>query len=186
MGRSDVREDRIEVRRVWLRGEATRQWAMALSFAAYRQSLDTSFEVGTRVVADVFRYPGAVALRVLVGQRHAAPEPAAPVDPCTVADACAQVGAAVAGEPWLDRFPVCVLAAPVRADGRWMLSDASGSLPLVEGATGVGTLLACSEGAAVAVTAEWTPLGLVPLTVHLPDRAVDIGPVADPSFVGAP
>jgi hypothetical protein len=36
----------------------------------------------------------------------------------------------------------------------------------------------------VAVTAEWTPSGLVPLTVHLADRAVDVGPTADRSFVG--
>jgi hypothetical protein len=36
----------------------------------------------------------------------------------------------------------------------------------------------------VVVTAEWTVAGLVPLTVHLDDRAVDIGPLADASFVG--
>ena len=67
MGRSDVREDRIEVRRIWLRGASSREWAMVLSFAAYQQTLDTSFAVGTQVHADLFRYPGAVALRVLVG-----------------------------------------------------------------------------------------------------------------------
>ncbi len=59
MGRSDTREDRIEVRRVWLRGQATQRWAMVLSFAAYRQSLDDSLRVGTVVPADVFFYPGA-------------------------------------------------------------------------------------------------------------------------------
>ena len=38
IGRSDIREDRIEVRRVWLRASASGRWAMLLSFAAYRQS----------------------------------------------------------------------------------------------------------------------------------------------------
>ena len=76
-------------------------------------------------------------------------------------------------------------AAPARVGARWVLTDGSGSLPLVDGATGVGTLLACSQGREGAVSAEWTPRGLVPLTVHLADRAIDIGPVADPSFVGA-
>ena len=62
-------------------------------------------------------------------------------------------------------------------------TDSTGSLPVVDGAS-VGTLLACSAGRPVVVTAEWTVAGLVPLTVHVDDRAVDIGPVADPSFVG--
>jgi hypothetical protein len=185
MGRSDVREDRIEVRRVWLRGRSTGEWAMVLSFAAYRQSLDTSFEVGTAVRADVFRYPGAVGLRVLVGRRHADAQPCPGVEAVGVTAACAEVGEALAREPWLDRHPLCVLAAPARLGDRWVLTDAAGSLPLADGTPGVAALLACSEGRPVAVTAEWTPLGMVPLTVHLADRAVDIGPVADESFVGA-
>jgi hypothetical protein len=102
-----------------------------------------------------------------------------------VAEACAQVGAAVAAEPWIERYPVCLLAAPARTGSRWVLTDNGGSLPLVEGATGVGALLACSEGRPVPITAEWTPHGMVPLTAHLPDRAVDLGPTADPSFLAA-
>lgn len=186
MGRSDTREDRIEVRRIWLRGaakgQAAGEWAMVLSFAAYQQSLDTSFEVGTQVHADLFRYPGAVALRVLVGPRHGEPQPAPPVPGSSITQACSQLGAALAAEPWLERYPLCVAAAPTRVAGRWVLTDSTGSLPLVDG-TSVGTLLACSAGGPVTVTAEWTVAGLVPLTVHLADRAVDIGPVADSSFV---
>jgi hypothetical protein len=185
MGRGDVREDRIEVRRVWLRGRSTGEWAMVLSFAAYRQSLDSSFEVGTAVRADVFRYPGAVGLRVLVGRRHADAQPSRDVEAVGVAAACAEVGEALAREPWLDRHPLCVLAAPARLGDRWVLTDAQGSLPLADGAPGVAALLACSEGRAVPITAEWTPLGVVPLAVHLADRSIDIGPVADESFVGA-
>ena len=183
MGRSDVREDRIEVRRMWLRGQSTGQWAMVLSFAAYQQSLDTSLQVGTRVHADLFRYPGALGLRVLVGPRHGEAEVVHQVAAVDVAEACDQVGAALAREPWIDRYPVCVQAAPARVGGRWVLTDRHGSLPIAEGAPGVGALLACSAGRPVAVTAEWTPAGLVPLTVHLPDRAIDVGPVADSSFV---
>ena len=187
MGRSDTREDRIEVRRIWLRGAADRpdgRWAMVLSFAAYRQTLDDTLPVGTRVHADLFRYPGSVALRVLVGPRHEPPQPAPIPSGSSISDACAQVGRALAAEPWLERYPICVVASPTRAAGRWLLTDSSGSLPLVDGATGVGTLLACSGGRSATITAEWTAAGLVPLTVHLPDRAVDIGPVADPSFLG--
>ena len=49
----------------------------------------------------------------------------------------------------------------------------------------LAVLLAASAGAAVAVATEWTADGLVPLTVFLPDRVLDIGPRADPSFVSA-
>jgi hypothetical protein len=184
-GRSDVREDRIEVRRIWLRGVATGQWAMVLSFAAYQQSLDDSLEVGAQVHADVFRYPGAVALRVLVGRRHGDAAPADPPPTLSLADACTAVGGAVAREPWLERYPVTVLAVPARSGGQWHLTDHTGSLPLAEGIAGISTLLACSSGAPVALTVEWTPWGLVPLTVHLHDRSIDIGPVADSSFVAA-
>jgi hypothetical protein len=65
-----------------------------------------------------------------------------------------------------------------------LLTDSTGSLPLVDGSIG-GTLLACTAGRPSTVMAEWTAAGLVPLTVHLADRAVDIGPVAEASFVKA-
>ena len=130
MGRSDTREDRIEVRRIWLRGATTGAWAMVLSFAAYQQSLDATMTVGTQLHADVFRYPGAVALRVLVGPRHAEPQAAPLPVGSSVAEACAQVGRALAAEPWLERYPVCVVAAPTRVARRWLLTDSTGSLPL--------------------------------------------------------
>jgi hypothetical protein len=76
-GRSDTREDRIEVRRWWLRGTRSGRWAMLLSFAAYRQSLDDSFVPGTVVHADLHRYPGG-SLRALAGERYADPLPFAP------------------------------------------------------------------------------------------------------------
>jgi hypothetical protein len=190
MGRSDTREDRIEVRRVWLRGAATGRWAMVLSFAAYGQSLDTSLEVGTSVHADIYPYPGVLGLRALVGRRHDEPTPctdlAAVGGPgLSVADACAAVGSALAAEPWVERVPCCMVGTPTMQAGRWLLTDASGSVPLVAEARGLHMLLACSQGADVSLTAEFTAAGLLPLTVHLADRHIDVGPVADPSFVGA-
>ena len=126
---------------------------MVLSFAAFQQSLDTSFDVGTQVHADLFRYPGAVALRVLVGPRHGDAQPAPPIAGSSVADACIHIGRALTAEPWLERYPLCVDAALTRAGGRWLLTDSTGSLPLVDGAS-VGTLLACSAGRPATVVAE--------------------------------
>jgi hypothetical protein len=183
-GRSDTREDRIEVRRVWMYGRASRRWAMLLSFAAYQQTLDDSWVVGTTVSCDLYRYPGALGLRALAGARHGEPVPYHDLADVTVADACNAVGSMLASEPWIERLPVTVTAAPTRRDGSWLLSDRTGAVPVVA-SNGVGRLLACSAGAPVTTTCEWTAAGLVPLTVHLADRAVDVGPVADASFVGA-
>jgi hypothetical protein len=182
-GRSDTREDRIEVRRHWLRGAASGRWALVLSFAAYRQSLDTSLVVGTSLRADLHRYPGP-ALRALVGLRHG--EPVAPARPPAVdlGTACDEIGSMLVVEPWLDRLPVTVRAAVSQTGSAWVLTDDTGSLPVLAGPS-MDTLLAVSGGAPVDITVEWTPHGVVPLTIHAPDRSIDIGPRADDSFVSA-
>lgn len=193
MARSEVREDRIEVRRTWLRGADTGTWAMVLAFAAYGQTFDDSLVVGSVVHADVYRYPGALGLRVLVGRQHGEitidddAAAAACAAATTVQQACAEVGRAVAREPWIERYPVCVRAHPARDGSGWAVSDDTGSLPLAETTgSGLAMLLACSAGASVVLTGEWTPWGLVPLAVHLPDRTIDIGPRAEPSFLAGP
>lgn len=189
-GRSDTREDRIEVRRVWLRGQASGRWAMVLSFAAYRQALDTSLQVGAALEADLHRYPGR-SQRALVGTVHdpspLSPPGRAPWTPPagTVADACDEVGRTLGREPWTDRVPATLRATPTAQTGRWMLTDETGSLMLARGVPGLATLLAASAGLPVVVTVEWTIDGAVPLTVHLDDRTLDIGPVADATFVTA-
>ncbi|MEJ6721114.1 SWIM zinc finger domain-containing protein [Ilumatobacter sp.] len=188
-GRSDVREDRIEVRRHWLRGTSSGRWALCLSFAAYQQSLDASLMVGTSVHADIHRYPGP-ALRSLVGARYALPvEPVSPPSH-TIAEGCDEVGSMLVSEPWLDRLPVTIRARLARSGGVWALADATGSLPVLDAGTrqfdaGLAMLLAVSEGREVDLTVEWTPHGVVPLSIHLPDRTVDIGPRANTSFVSA-
>ena len=183
-GRSDTREDRIEVRRVWLRGRRG-QWAMVLSFAAYRQALDASLPVGSELTADLHRYPGP-SVRALVGSigEHG-PARSTPPPAVDVAGATDEIGRWLAAEPWADRVPVTVRAAATVADGRWVLTDATGSLGFAPDAPGLATLVAAGAGSAVDVTVEWTIDGAVPLTVHLPDRDLDIGPVADDSFVSA-
>jgi hypothetical protein len=191
-GRSDVREDLVEVRRVWLRGTRSGAWAMVLSFAAYRQALDASLVVGSIVDADLHRYPGS-AQRAIVGMVHdvqgdADVSTAALSAATSTGGVCELVGAVLAGEPWLERVPAIVRSAITRADGEWLLTDDEGSLviaPESARSDAVATLLAATCGAPATVAVEWTHRGVVPLTVFLPDRTIDIGPRADPSFVSA-
>ena len=183
-GRSDTREDRIEVRRHWLRGQASGRWALVLSFAAYRQSLDTSLTVGTAVSADLHRYPGP-ALRSLVGTRHGDPIDGARPPAIDLSSACNEVGSMLAAEPWLDRVPFTATAALAVSGSRFALTDGTGSLPLISGGASLATLLAVAGGDPVDVTCEWTPHGVVPLAIHLAGRSIDIGPRAAESFVAA-
>jgi hypothetical protein len=183
-GRSDTREDRIEVRRHWLRGATSGRWALLLSFAAYRQSLDTSLTVGTAITADLHRYPGP-ALRALIGSRHGEPSGSIRPSAVDIVSACDEVGRMLASEPWLDRVPFTV-DAWIAVDGtHFALTDDGGTLPLIAGGRSLATLLAVAGGEMVTITCEWTSHGVVPLTVHLGDRSIDIGPRADDSFVSA-
>jgi len=173
-GRGDTDEDRILVRRTYLWGLATRRWVMVLSFAAFGQALDESLVPGEVLHADVHLYPGALGLRALVGQVH---QPATPADavpaPQSLTGALAARGQALAAEPWLERWPVCLCAAPAPSGPAWVLADHEGSLPLAEPRS-LPTLLAVSAGAPVVITAELVAGGVVPLTLHLDGRTVTL------------
>lgn len=184
-GRSDTAEDRIVVRRTWLWGERSQQWAMVLGIAAHGQALDDTLQVGVRLDADLYRYPGAVPLRALVGHVHGGPDvdadPPARTTPLTLEQVCESVGGALAREPWLERHPFTARAA-VRPRSRgtdWALADRTGCLALHPDATTIAELVACSVDAEVVVTAEWTALGVLPVAVHLAGRSVDLGPRLD-------
>jgi hypothetical protein len=176
-GRSDTLEDRIVVRRTWLRSLDTSEWGLLLSFAAYGQSLDGAAPVGTVLDAALHRYPGRHELRCVLGEVGAPPASATDLPPTTsLAGACDEIGAVLAGVPWIERWPVTVIGAPTASGGRWMLTDHTGSLPLAPGGTSVSTIVALSGGRPTVISAEWTAAGLVPLTVHEAGRSVDVGP----------
>ena len=145
------------------------------------------------VHADVHRYPGS-GQRIVVGTAHDVDIAALGVAGAAASAAtgvvgvCELVGDVLAGEPWLDRVPALVTAAITRREDDWVLTDHQGSLPIATESMrsdAVATLLAASGGRPVTVALEWTPRGVVPLTVFLDDRSIDIGPRADPSFVSA-
>jgi len=193
-GRSEALEDRFVVRREWLRSVRSQRWALVLSFSAGGQQFGEPLTLGSVVAADMFRYPGLHELRCIPSELS--PTAAAPgsVEPLagavSIAAACAEVGAALADVPWLERWPLNVRATPALANGRWVLSDRTGSLPIgvasadataastAAAATALATLVALSGGRALDVSGEWTPSGFVPLAVHLGHRSVDVGPLS--------
>ena len=174
------------MRRTWLYGESSERWAMVLSFAAYRQTLDTSLLVGSRLSADLHRYPGP-STRALVGTIHDGPSGDAAAPPALdIARWCDHVGQR-AGRRAVGRSRCRHGARRADVDRRPVGADRRDRQPRrwLPTRPGLGTVVAASGGRPVPITVEWTVDGVVPLTVHLPDRVLDVGPRADPSFVSA-
>jgi len=164
LARRDAEQDRIRLRRTWLRGRETGRVALVLSYAAAGQALDDSLTVGTDADADLVFYPGAVPLRALVQAKRGAVDGPAP-EGGTIAGLLAGYAAALAGDPWLDSWPAVLDVTPARSPAL-AVSDAVGNaMPLHPDAADCWPLFALSAGRPVTVAGEWTPRGLRPLTV---------------------
>ncbi len=164
LGQRDSEEERLTVRRVWLRGRDRGGSALVLSFAAARQPLDASLVVGTTVDAELAFFPGTLALRALVARRHASVGDGVPRGD-TVAALLAAYAGALAADPWLDAWPALLAGVRLARDGGWALADADGgAVPLHPAAGDPWKLAALSGGHPVTVAGEWSSRGLLPLT----------------------
>jgi len=175
VGESRVREERITVLRTWLHARDepvvgvpwTPTWAMVLSFGVLGNDIVSDHTVGTEFDADVHWYPGAVPLRALVGHVHSDRVAAggAPRSQ-TVSAAVSATGWLLAREPWLERSPVCLMVVPIPVgDGRWVLADDSGAVPIVPGFWRLAELVALSGGRPVTVMGELAGDGFTPLSM---------------------
>ncbi|MFI6815027.1 SWIM zinc finger family protein [Nonomuraea sp. NPDC050328] len=166
IGTRDEEVDRLLTRRVWLRGRASGRAAVVLSFAPPGQPLDASLVAGTAVEADLAFYPGAAPLRALVAVRHRMAEPHTAAPPGLTPDAALdELAAAIAGDPWVDSWPL-LLSGVVPGSAQ------VGGLPLHPRHRDPWRLLAVSGGHPVTMSAEWTPQGLRPLMTWDEGRAV--------------
>jgi hypothetical protein len=164
LGHRDEEQDRLIARRVWLRGRRTGRAALVLSFALAGQALDASLVTGTTLDADLAFYPGSAPLRALVVTRHGIVLTGSPPGGSTVEQVLDEVADALAGDPWLDSWPVVLdPVTPAGSDFRH-LADSSGGLPLHPSTGTPWRLIAASGGHPLTVAAEWTPRGLRPLT----------------------
>ena len=180
LGIRDEIDDQLSSRRVWLRGCATGRMALVLSFAGPGQTLAADFAVGTVVEADLCFYPGATPLRALVAGRAGttlagpgvrasgasdAPEP--PAD--SITGALDSWAAALAGDPWLDRWPVLLAAVHPTTTH---LVEADGTALPVRGE--YWPLIAAAGGGACRVMGEYGPAGIKPLTAWAEGRVVSL------------
>ncbi|WP_431960241.1 SWIM zinc finger family protein [Actinacidiphila sp. bgisy160] len=171
LARHDAADDRLTTRRTWLHGESTGRTALLLSFGAGGRAPEPALPVGLNLDAELAFHPGARPLRAALGSRHGAPLPGRVPPGVPVAAALGAYGEALAGDPWLDAWPV-VLAGVVPIPGGtvWQVADADGSdaVPVTAGGAGAGAglwrLAAVSGGHPVTVFGELGHQGFRPFT----------------------
>jgi hypothetical protein len=173
LGRVIEPDDRLTVRRVWLRGATTGRLGLILNFAAAGRPLDPlPGRPGEYVPGALAFYPGALPMRALLTQtapRFPAPPPAG----FTVRQGLASYVESIAADPWNERWPLVLEGVrPARYGENWALVDAAGdALELLPGVD-PWKLLAVSAGDPLTVAGEWNRAGLRPITCWHADRPV--------------
>ncbi|MEV5961899.1 SWIM zinc finger family protein [Kribbella sp. NPDC051952] len=173
LGRVIEPDDRLTVRRVWLRGATTGRLGLILNFAAAGRPLDPlPGRPGEYVPGALSFYPGALPMRALLTQtapRLPAPRPTG----FTAQQALASYVESVAADPWNERWPLVLQdVRPARYGEGWALVDADGDgLELLPGVD-PWKLLAVSAGDPVTVAGEWNRAGFRPMTCWHGDRPV--------------
>ncbi len=192
VGVRDEQEDHLLVRRAWLRGEATGRPALVLGFAGPGQQLTVDLAAGDRLDAVLCFYPGAQPLRALVAHRYPAPggtvpggypapgeivggRDGAPAG-ASVAGALREYALALAGDPWLERWPMVLAGVvPVEDAGRWYVAEPDGTgLPIDPVAGEPWPLVAAAGGHPVPLAGEWSAAGLRPLAAWPGGRLVPL------------
>jgi hypothetical protein len=169
-------DDRIRSQRTWIESETTNELVLLLEFAATGATLSVSGVVGSVVDASVARYPGNGPRRgVFTGDQTVVGEDMATIaQPTGVRGALDQMGAWLAGNPWLDRTP-CALAGRITTAGAraWFVDAESDALPIAADSD-VWRLLALTGGATTTVFGELEAGVLHPTTVVVDNRLVGV------------
>ena len=171
IGMRDSDEEQVSTRRVWLYGTTTGRYALVLFFAPRGMPLDASLVPGSGVTADLHFYPGAPALRALVGDtRHVHQRVRFGVVGASVAQAIARWRRALAEDPWLGSYPAVIRGSARLAPSPGLADAEGGSVRLAGGVT--LPLLALTGGNPATVFGELEPRGFLPTAVLTDDGLV--------------
>lgn len=161
-------EDRLRMQRTWLLGTATGRYGMLLQFAHGSRSFEQQFVLGTAINATLAFWPSAWPLRAIIAERGGEPSRlrAALAGQHSLAGLLADVAAATARQPWLDRFPAVLKEMRIipGGDGPWLLRDDQGATLPLAGAEH-WYALAIAGGEPCDLLAEWDGVALSPLAM---------------------
>lgn len=176
LGQCVEEEERLWLRRVWLRGLNTGRIALLQDYAHGSRRFEQGFLGNSVIAADLAFYPGAHPLRAILTGTPSLASRAVEVPRSPMSQALAELSVAVAANPWSAPRPMCIDdgvpefdpgngwylrvpgaegegAVPLHLDVRegWNLCAAAGGRPLQL----FGELLQGVEGCALRPLAAW-------------------------------
>ncbi len=181
VGRVAEDEDRLRIERTWLWGAHCDRAALVLNFMPVGQSRAALTPQSLFVPGDCFKgemtfFPSAHPLRALVKERADTDSAEGErlgnafrteIGFAELSTAVAAYTAALARNPWLERFPLLMRGVTPQHDGdRWLMRDAANCcLPLAKQFDGGWRLLAESGGRPLWLFGEWDGGTLLPLSM---------------------
>ncbi|MEL6358175.1 MAG: hypothetical protein AAFQ37_14725, partial [Bacteroidota bacterium] len=167
MGTVEGVEDRLRYRRVWLRGEKIKRYALLLDFAFGEQAFERSWPLASSWQGEISYYPGSYPQRGIFPR----PRPGGrPYDGLKgyndYAEMLYDYQRALALNPWLNYYPVYLADVRPWRRGKafFLLDGADRPYLLPKTYTNFYTLLAASGGNPISVFAEFDGACLRPLS----------------------
>ncbi len=173
----ETQEEQLRLRRTWLLGRKTKQWALVLDYVWGQMDFPTSWKMGQLLAAEVIYYQAAYPLRVLIKKHQVVEHSIKQLSAYPNHTAFFSVYAkAIAANPWLRDFPYCVKSViPILENGQLYLQDEDNFLlPISCNETLKWQLLALSGGFPIRIFGEWTGEALSPLSALVDGRLVEL------------
>lgn len=170
-------EDRLRIRRTWLLGRQTGQYALLLDFAFGSQPFKQSWTPGTLLDAELVWFPSSFAQRALVKPGWSLlPGSSGPAGYPDWKGLRRYRAEALARHPWLDLMPACLEnAVPhLQFDRIWLRDSRGDSLPLWQGFEQGWRLLALSGGYPLTLSLEFDGERVYPLGAWCEDGYVPL------------
>ena len=165
MGSILERDPPLSITRTWLAGLKTGRSALLID---YGSDPEQALQPGVVLTGELHFFPGAAPLRAVPGSviRHGR---RGEVAPDGVEAALRRFAVTLAGNPWLDLYPMFLASVvPARIGERWMVVDRQqAALPLAAESRPVATgwrLLAVGGAEPLDLFGEWDGRGFRPLT----------------------
>lgn len=165
-GQRTEEEDKLRTQLTWLWGSTSHRAALILDFAFGSTPLDKSLVPDTCLDAELVFFPGTYPLRALVKTYHKLQDtPDQKPGYADIAAATDAYAAALAGFPWLERFPMLLKTVMPVYDGEtWQVCDQQHlSLPCAPAGAPYWELLARSGGRPLDIFGEWDGTHFWPL-----------------------
>ncbi|MEM8584374.1 MAG: SWIM zinc finger family protein [Bacteroidota bacterium] len=177
MGLVEGVEDRLRYRRVWLRGETTKRFALIIDYAFGDRPFERSWPLASAWSGDIHHYPGVYPRRGI----FSSPVPATKAYSGlkgydTFTDMLRNYGKAIAIHPWLPDYPVYLSAVNPFIDNEhaYLVDDNGRAYPIVDKNRSVYTLMALSAGKPISVFSLFDGHTLQPLSVYLNEGLVAV------------